>query len=279
MINRTLHWLRAHKPAAIIIAAVYAVITTVTHDLVQAPALAVQKIVGMAVWHYTLLGLIAIGLIGVATAILRSREIQTRIVANRGAITVLVVLTFLASSLLMVNSVEHIHMLQYLIMVFLLIPIVENSIAALLIAMLVGAFDEGYQFWVLHSWQGYLDFNDIILNSVGACWGVALFEVFYFRRENDILPLAKQPWRTPAIIWCALFAGLIILFFTGVLGAFADQGQVILSRFVEPESNGPVARWIDTEWGNHWYHVTPLEGLWTVFFLPLASFRRREPRA
>jgi len=272
--NSVLHWLRDHKIVAVFIAGVYSAITTLSHDLVQAPALAVQEIVGMAVWHYTILGIIIVGLFGIITSIVRTEGIQDRLTDNRIPIFVLVGLTLLASSLLMVNSVEHIHMLQYTVMVFLLIPVFGNSFAAMMVAMLLGAVDESYQFFGLHDWQGYLDFNDIVLNSIGAAWGVALFEVFYSRTGDDIEFLGAQKRLLPTIAWCSFFVLIIALVMTGVIGLFQDEGLVILSRYTKPELFGPLDRWIDTEWGNHWYKLTPIEGLITAFLLPLTAMRK-----
>ncbi len=239
----------------------------------QTPALALQEIVGMAVWHYSILGLIVSAMIWLIVSIAESHGILDRLMDNKAPLSVLLVITCLASTLLMVNSVEHIHLVQYIILVFLLVPLLENSFAAMIVAILVGAVDEGYQFFFLHDWQGYLDFNDIVLNSIGAAWGVALFEIIYIRKEYDIAPLEIQKRLIPVVIWCSIYVILVVLFFTGVLGMFTGDGMIVLSRFLEPDPNGPATRWIDTLWGNHWYHLTTMEGLVLVFLSPITAVR------
>ena len=114
--NSAIHWLREHRIVALILAVVYSSAVIGSHDLVQTPALALQEIVGMAVWHYSILGLIVSAMIWLFVSIAESHGILDRLMDNKAPLSVLIAISLLATTLLMVNSVEHIHCVQYIIL-------------------------------------------------------------------------------------------------------------------------------------------------------------------
>ena len=93
----------------------------------------------MAVWHYSILGLIVSAMIWLIVSIAESHGILDRLMDNKAPLSVLIAISLLATTLLMVNSVEHIHYVQYIILVFLLIQLLGNSFVAMIVAILVGA--------------------------------------------------------------------------------------------------------------------------------------------
>lgn len=89
------------------------------------------------------------------------------------AATLLIAFAMLAQRVLLVASIENIHYPQYALVAFLLgrggVPLEATWLGA----TALGAVDEGYQYVFLRSGRPeYLDWNDILLNAVGAAFGL-----------------------------------------------------------------------------------------------------------
>jgi hypothetical protein len=115
----------------------------------------------------------------------------------RLAMVALVALAVVAHQVLLVTNIENIHYPQYALLVLLLarggLPIETGWLAA----TLLGVGDESYQYLVLRrGTPSYLDWNDIVLNAIGAAFGVALLCRYYGARRTA--PLCSQ--RTMAIL-------------------------------------------------------------------------------
>lgn len=261
-------WFGKNKVTAVLIATVYAALTIFPHDVLQNPALLVQQQTGMVAWHFGLLIAIAVGLLGVGVAICRSNELRLALYSLRYYALGVAALLVAGSTLLMVNSVEHIHYLQYAVLVLILSPVIGRVGPVVALAIFVGAFDEGYQYFALHPWQPYFDFNDIILNGIGALAGATIYLVFDRLVDTRTFRRSSHPF---LISWIILFALIVLLYWVGTLGSFVDEGRIVLNRFSRPEEYGLLQRWIDTGWGNHWLKINPLEGFCIAFILPLVN--------
>jgi VanZ family protein len=78
--------------------------------------------------------------------------------------------------MLVVFNVENIHFPQYAVLTLTIFALFKHFGATVFWVTLSGVFDEGYQYFVLYRNNNivYLDFNDIVLNLIGAGIGVAL---------------------------------------------------------------------------------------------------------
>lgn len=80
-----------------------------------------------------------------------------------------------AKALLLVAPIEYIHLPQYALVSVLLVKGGLPLEWAWLAATGLGALDEGFQFVFLRRGRPeYFDWNDIVLNAIGASWGLAL---------------------------------------------------------------------------------------------------------
>lgn len=274
LIQSVFNWLKKHKVAAVLLGVAYSSATIFPHDVLQTPALAIQQQTGMVAWHFGLLIFIVAGLVVMGITILRSNETRSILHSSRYYALAIAALLVAGSTLLMVNSVEHIHYLQYAVLVLILSPVFGRVGLVVAVAILIGAFDEGYQYFVLHPWQPYFDFNDIVLNGFGAVAGGLAYKFLTGANLSS-----KENWSDAASLWLiggwtTIFILIIVLFSIGYLGSFSETGHVILNRFPRPDKYGMVERWIDTGWGNHWFKLQPGEGLTISFLLPflLKSF-------
>ena len=86
----------------------------------------------------------------------------------------------LALFTLMVVNMEAIHYPQYAMLAILIFPLVRRYSDAFVIASALGIIDEIYQYIVLNPTFKYLDFNDFILNMLGAGAGLLILAALNF---------------------------------------------------------------------------------------------------
>jgi hypothetical protein len=116
---------------------------------------------------------------------------------------------------IMVLATETIHFAQYAMMAILLYPLIGRSGDTLIWTTLLGAVDEGWQYFMLGT-SDYFDFNDIVLNFLGAVLGLWIVSLYIDTPENKV----PRPVLSPAIIT------LVLMFCAGFL-AVASGGMVL----------------------------------------------------
>jgi hypothetical protein len=120
------------------------------------------------------------------------------------AMTFLVGLMLFAHKLIVVNAVESIHYPQYALLVLLLAPAVRDLEIAWIVATILGAIDEGYQATFLpRGAPDYFDWNDVVLNAIGAAIGVVIVLTF--------AKIARQPLRRSWHVRWAIAAAVIVI--------------------------------------------------------------------
>ncbi|MGH9386943.1 MAG: VanZ family protein [Vicinamibacterales bacterium] len=91
------------------------------------------------------------------------------------AMTALVALTAVAQRLIVVASIENIHYPQYALLLWALARGLPSVESAWLVATGLGALDEAYQYVALpRGTPDYFDWNDVLLNAIGATFGVVI---------------------------------------------------------------------------------------------------------
>ena len=155
----------------------------------------------------------------------------------------LVVLTYL---MLFVLPTEIAHFPQYALMAILLFPFTWRFGETLFFATLIGAIDEGYQyFYLAPELTGYYDWNDVISDLLGAALG--LIYLWTFLKT----PLTQKPlaWRrSPAFIASGSLLGV------GVL--LSCSNLLHLTMPADPATSGILMEQI------------PIEAFWTVSDVP-----------
>lgn len=122
--------------------------------------------------------LLAIAALSVAggLVLLRGRVRALRDPRVTGCLLALAAGTVAAQQWLLVSNVELIHFPQFGLLAALLLGAGLGPQAAWIGATACGVLDETYQYLVIYAHvQGtYFDYNDIVLNAIGAAWAVAL---------------------------------------------------------------------------------------------------------
>jgi hypothetical protein len=177
---------------------------------------------------------VAFALLGAAAVIVVSLRRERRrplLVAT----VLLVAAAGLAHAFLLVASIEDIHFPQYALLAFLLGRSRIPAEASWLGATALGGVDEAYQFLVLRrGTPTYLDWNDIVLNALGAVFGIILLLVVSHGATARRLCTA----RTLAVTATAT-----------VLGALVFAPPIALP-FFRPNATG-----------GHYHVLSPFEGL------------------
>ena len=253
-------WFRRHPPLTLSLTAAYFVAVVLLHDQVQAIFLWLLERLGRGPYQLVLL-LIAIAGLAVASG---------RVLSRRGSRQPHRLLTFywittlagiaVSYVFLVALSSEAIHFPQYALLAIPLFALTGRVVDTLLWVVLLGAVDEGYQYWVLkRDWGIYYDFNDVLLNIFGGALGVLLVLAAPAAARavnNNRSP--RSLLRSAAVITSvALVLAGMVLYAVGRLH-LAPQSDgpepwILLSR-------GAIgnAFWTKVEWGKDFHILRPM---------------------
>jgi len=237
---------------------VYIWFVIVSHDSFQLPILRVQDTMGMWNWQLSVVASLVVLSIAALLLMRRVRPLYEGLKAQRFLLSVLIPISILCAWFLMLTAIEVAHYVQYGILVLLLRPSFKAILPAVFISILAGIGDEWYQYWILHSWQGQLDFNDLILNAVGAVSGAVLARCYFTKPESG-----RWWW-----MWLGILAAFALMVALPAVDVFADSAHWTLHRFVEPDSAIIRSRWVDLGWRNHWFILRWKEAIILVALIP-----------
>lgn len=180
-----------------------------------------------------------------------------RVILQWFLITVLAM--FLAIFTLMVTNMEAIHFLQYSILAVLIFPLVQRYEDAFISATILGMVDEVYQYLVLNPAFKYFDFNDIVLNILGAGAGLLVMAATVF-------PESRKPrkWYRSSSYF---FVGIIILLGIIISGNYPISFFPITTNHDEwhwfslYRQNLPDTFWTPLYASRHYHIFRPWEGI------------------
>src|SRR5262245_55432273 len=147
-------------------------------------------------------GFLGLGAVMVAVIALRRSPQRGLLLASAGA---LVGVALVFQRVLLVSGIENIHYPQYALIVWLLMQGGLPGESAYLASTGLGIADEGYQLATMpRGTPGYFDWNDVVLNALGAAFGVVL--VLALRRNGELTP------RRLHRVWIGFVAAAIMTF-------------------------------------------------------------------
>ncbi|MFC2084638.1 VanZ family protein [Bacteroidota bacterium] len=178
-------------------------------------------------------------------------------------------LMYFAFDLLISYNSELIHYPQYAILFVLIFPFNRRFVETIIICSLFSVVDELYQFIVLKGL--YFDFNDLLLNFIGASLGAVTVYILTGSQAGAHLvktaeyKLKQFLFSKSFSIALILLAVTVILFLTNVFGYWADDNAVInICR----ELNHDRSYWQTKPAGGNWHILYPLEGAIILYVLP-----------
>jgi len=175
-----------------------------------------------------------------------------------------ILFAILCFKILFVINIEAIHFVQYAGFAVLCFPLFQNFNQTLIISTIAGAIDEAYQYFYLAPQRtNYYDLNDVIINLIGAAFGLILI-----RCLNPLVKHYKgiRFLKSPAII-LSFSVCLVILssFITSLIGLYAtnsDATYVLVKKM-------PSSFWTEIPTKVLYHIVLPIEGLIITILLLL----------
>ncbi len=222
--------------------------------------------------HYISIGLLVVT--GGALLII-ARKRRTLTVRNLVLLGATLGLIGAAEWLLVCTNAERIHYPQYAILALLLSRFTRREYVILGLCTLAGMFDELMQY-VLFPWHlKQLEFNDFLLNVLGAGLGIALLRL-WSPLEPSFAPLGRRFERGTyffgalalaigAILWAA---GIIVSRVAGVAKPTSCWHSVEGSlRFVLSYHPAPDRFWSVTDYHRSFHTLSPEHGSWALVLL------------
>lgn len=233
----------------------YLLLVILTHEIVGEMTVPIRKKLGLE--NYNLL-VTCISFLGLMLYFLplyiasKKNEIQTKIFSYLLINCTLAVICF---KVLFVLNIEAIHFVQYGIFAILCFPLVRNYLQTIGITMWAGAVDEAYQYVYLSPLKTeYFDFNDVIINTVGAGFGLILIRAF--AQWEKKWKMVKSPFFIISVFMLGTFG---VAYFTGFLSIHPnDQAHFSLIRITQP------GFWSIVHPSIKFHVVKPLEGVIVV---------------
>jgi hypothetical protein len=264
--GRLICWLAERKIFTVIIIVAYLVTTVVLHDRVQKIFFWAQAEVSPHTYNsgITIIGLCTVGLLSwpIWGKIRSGSEVTLRL--TYWCLT-LALMAISYNALMAINS-ESIHFPQYAFLALPVFALCWRFGETVLWVTLLGAVDEAYQYWVLHShWGIYFDFNDVVLNLIGGGLGVILiFMLVNVSPASDPrsrYSLSKRVKSPLFVMTASLLVGGMLLYLTEFLQLYpnshASRAIILLSR-----SPRPPGFWKTETWASKPFHILhPVEGI------------------
>jgi len=236
--NKIFNWLSAHKTTNLIIAIIYYLLIVLPHEQVGLAIVALFKTKSRAYYQHTvlLIGVVALCavLLFLALRIIKHPH-RNRLLIGLATTIAMMVASF---NLLLVHNVEIIHFVQYASFCFVVFPLFRNYNKTLFWCTLAGAIDEANQYLILAPKNtDYYDFNDVILNQLGAGMGLVILFAFGFYSLRNI----QKRWYLSAeiIASVAVVVSLIAMYLAGefsyYIPAQGDAPFFVLIKKVYPD--------------------------------------------
>lgn len=236
--NKIFNWLTAHKTTNLIIAIIYYLLIVLPHEQVGRAIVALFKTKSRAYYQHTvlLIGVVALCAVVLFLALkIKNHPYRNRLLIGLATTIAMMVVSF---NLLLVHNVEIIHFVQYASFCFVVFPLFGNYNKTLFWCTLAGAIDEANQYLILAPKNtDYYDFNDVILNQLGAGMGLVILFAFGFYSVRNI----QKKWylSSEIIASVAVVVSLIAMYLAGefsyYIPAQGDAPFFVLIKKVYPD--------------------------------------------
>jgi len=265
VLDRSIDWFARRRAFTLAFIVVYVLAVSILHEHVQSVVFAAMKAVTTNLW------LTAVGWSFRLAFLLTTLILLRRVLAQQGGRAKLfywasaVALTFAAVHWLSVNNNEYIHFFQYALLTIPVYALTGSFGQTAVWVTLGGAFDEAWQYGVLHAgWGIPYDFNDVIMNACGAGLGVvwicSMASMQTIARPTGAWiadQLNGAGWRTALLL---LMTGLVLLA-TGWMAL--HEPKIGAKPLLSLSRMDPKPFWFfDATWGPKTFHILhPAEGV------------------
>jgi hypothetical protein len=262
--KRILKWLGKNKLIAILLAIITYLSIVTFHDEITTLAIKMRNAIGRESYNtylgYLFLILLLIASIYFAWLIMKSDRKWIKLALYAG-ITCLMVFSF---RYLMTYNIEAIHFVEYAIVALLLLPVLRSYGETVFWVTILGLIDELFQYFFLVPTFKYFDFNDNVLNLLGAGTGAVLV----FSLNPGAVEIKKYRWyRSPAILTGLVILLLFILLFSTGKITVDPLGEDGTNWFSLNRGTMPENPWKEAYAGRMFYILPAWQGVGLMYLL------------
>lgn len=265
-----LKWLGRNKAIAVMLAILTYFSIVTFHDEITQIAIKLRNTFGRDQYNsflgYFFLGLLVLFISYLVWKIVKSK---TKTLDSVLALS-MVVLMLLSFRYLMTYNIEAIHFVEYAIVAIILMPVLRSYGETVFWVTMLGLTDELFQYFFLVPEFEYFDFNDNILNLLGAGAGV----IFVFIAGGNAVEMKSYKWyRSPAMVTAAGLLGLFIVLYISGKMTFnptgIEEGANWFSLNRKPLPDG---FWKEAYAGRSFHIMRPLEGIAVIYSIIVGFF-------
>lgn len=263
--NRSINWLTERKYISFLLLSIYYLMVVLPHEQVGQFVVWVFKEATRATYQITVAvlgsGIFLVFLFYIFQNIKHLAEKRILYLYLFTTVTFMLI----SFKTLIIHNIEIIHYAQYAILILFLYPLTKTMISSLFWATILGALDEAYQYlYLAPNRTDYFDFNDIILDLLGAAFGIIWIYSFY---QNNI---GGKHFKKQINIIISAVIIIVIIVTIGVLTSNLyiypvdniNLSAIVLVKKIEPNF------WSHITHLNVKYHIVqPLEGLIVISLL------------
>lgn len=257
--NETVAWLRDRRALTLAAVLIYTFLCAREHDRIQDVVRSLQSALGYGtlqrIWLVLGLGVVATLSAALWRRVRRRPELASLPLYWAGTAAA----TALSVHFFSVNNNEFVHFFQYGLLAIPVFALSGRFAETIVWVAWLGAFDETWQYAVLHKgWGIPLDFNDIVMNFFGAAMMTTLLVALLPARRNES---RRVPFGPAYRFTAAMIGAGLLLAAAGKLAVYEKAAPpgvwIILSR-LEPKPFW----FFDETWGPKAFHLLhPLEGV------------------
>lgn len=242
-----LRWLNGRPRVALVSLFIYVPFIVLSHNLVQRQVRALRDAITRPLFNVLMLGIVLLALVGLTVWILRASRGMAQRDHRIRAWVIALAGTFVSYLYLVVQFSESVHYPQYAVLAVVLFALTRSYGDTFLLITIISLIDEGYQFWYLRAHlPSYFDFNDTLLNQVGALLGLAL--VFGTSRTFPVRA-RERSWRAELHrswalrLSAALFVVCAIGWAAGLLQRYPGERETTAWVLLDKRNDRPPGFW------------------------------------
>jgi hypothetical protein len=262
---RFIEWLGRNKLIAVLLSIIVYFTIVAFHQVITDLAIKLRNAIGRDRYNeyiaYFFLFLLLVTLVIYCYYSLKGRQKFLK----SALFVIIIALMVISFKYLMTYSIEAIHFPEYMLVAILLIPVLRSYGETVFWVTILGIMDELFQYIFLVPDFDYLDFNDIILNLIGAGAGA----IMIFNLGKDVVPIRPVKWyRSPAIFTGAgLIAFFSILLLNGKMTINPADPTMTDTWFSLNRKPMPGEFWKEAYPGRVFHILRPYEGVFVMCLL------------
>ena len=235
--NRLIEYLSNRKKLASFLAIIYFLLVVLPHEQVGLLTVWVFKSSSRATYQTTVTGFGLLLLFIFLFFVYKGYRNQKNKFILPTYLAITIFLMVVSFHMLIIHNIEIIHFAQYAGMAILLYPLVKTISGTIFWSTILGTIDEAYQYFYLSPDRtDYFDFNDIILDLLGAAIGLSII-ISHVKNLNK--PIPKKWYKSPIILTTiGIIVSTYLLLKTSILQIYPNSelnsDAILLVRKLDP---------------------------------------------